>query len=295
MRHEVFARSRQTLNPILTWGKSQLKALGKIEARASAERMLEEVLGCNRILLYHKAHRPVPAKTFEKYQRLIALRRKRIPVDYLFGRCHFWNEILEVGPGCLIPRPSTEVLVERFIENAGFKKENRFSFLDLGCGSGAIGIALLRHFSQAQAIFSDISQKALDITRKNLRRYGLLGRASLTCSNLFAAFEKKERRSWDAVISNPPYLSGADLRNAQPEILYEPRVALDGGPDGYDFYRRILEKAPHYIKPHGVLVMEMGKGQARKLRRWCSGIFKRVAIFKDYAGIDRILMAKLDG
>ena len=290
-----FLRCRQTLDQTLTWGKSQLLALGKIEAHASAERMLEEVLGSNRMLLHLEACRPIPAKTLEKYRRLIRRRRKRIPVDYLFGRCHFWNEILEVGPGCLIPRPSTEVLVERFIENAGFRKEERFSFLDLGCGSGAIGISLSRHFPQAQATFSDVSQKALDITCKNLRRYGLLGRASLTRSNLFAAFEKKKRRTWDAVVSNPPYLSAADLKMAQPEILYEPRLALDGGPDGFHFYRMILEKAPHYLKPKGVLVMEMGKGQARKIRKECLGVFKKVEIFKDYAGIDRILIARLDG
>jgi release factor glutamine methyltransferase len=281
-----------TLHEALAWGQSQLKVLGKTEARASAERLLEEVLGCDRMRLYMDAHRPIPAKALGQFKRLIASRSRRIPLDYLFGRCHFWNEVLEVGPGCLIPRPSTEVLVERFIENAGFKKEDRFSFLDLGCGSGAIGLSLLRHFPNAKAVFSDMSPKALEITRRNLRRYGLLKRARLVRSNLFAAF-KKER--WDAVISNPPYLSANDLKVAQPEILKEPRLALDGGKDGYFFYRRILQEAPQFLNSRGILVLEMGKGQARKLKRWCSGAFRKAAIYKDYAKIDRILIAGLDG
>lgn len=278
---------------ILAWGQTQLKALGKIEARASSERLLEEVLGCNRMGLYLEAHRSIPKQAKAEYFRLIAQRRKRIPVDYLLGHCHFWDEILEVGPGCLIPRPSTEVLVEKFIENAGFKKEARFSFLDLGCGSGAIGLALLRYFPNAAATFSDISKQALGITRRNLKRYKLLKRASLVHSNLFSVFKKHQR--WDAVISNPPYLSAADLKIAQPEILYEPLVALDGGQDGFSFYRQIINQAPRYLTSGGTLTFEMGKGQASKLKKWCAANFKDTEIYKDYANIDRILIARLDG
>lgn len=281
-----------TASETLAWGQTQLKVLGKIEARASAERLLEEVLGCDRSQLYSEAKRPIPARSLTKYRQLISRRRGRVPVDYLFGRCHFWNEVLEVGPGCLIPRPSTEVLVERFIENTGFKKQDRFSFLDLGCGSGAIGIALLRHFPNAKATFADISQQALSITRKNLKHYGLTKRAVLVKSNLFSAFEKK---TWDAVISNPPYLSASDLKIMQPELRYEPLVALDGGTDGFDFYRSIIKEAPAHLKSGGVLVMEMGKGQAKKILKWCSTDFSSAVIFKDYAKIDRILVAKLHG
>lgn len=283
-----------TASETLAWGQTQLKVLGKIEARASAERLLEEVLGCDKAHLYLDARRSLPASALAKFRKLIAKRQKRVPVDYLFGRCHFWNEILEVGPGCLIPRPSTEVLVEKFIENAGFKKEQKFSFLDLGCGSGAIGIAILRHFPKAEAVFADISKEALSITRRNLKRYHLLERVKLVRSNLFAAF-KRNFEKWDAILSNPPYLSDADMKAAQPEILYEPHVALKGGADGLDFYRRIIKESPEHLNPGGVLTMEMGKGQAKKLAKWCSPAFQKVTIHKDYARIDRILIAGLNG
>ena len=288
--------SAPTRGKILAWGKSQLKVLGKTEARASAEIILGQVLGCERLRLYIETQEPVPVQVFKKYQRLVAQRKKRVPVDYLFKESHFWNEILEVGPGCLIPRPSTESLVEKFIEKSGFEKQDSFSFLDLGCGSGAIGIALLRHFPKARAVFSDISQQALLMTRKNLVRYRLLKRARLVRSDLFGVFEhEKKRPVWDAVLSNPPYLSDEDLKKLQPEILYEPHVALTGGRYGVDFYKTIARQAPSFLKKDGVLIFEMGKGQARQIKKWCLDSFATVEIFKDYAGIDRVLIARLHG
>ncbi len=312
MRHEAKGPKPEAFSPLnkvarkksgaltreqtLAWGKSQLKVLGSIEARASAEIILEQVLGCERLHLYLEARELVPSQAFKQYQRLVARRQKRVPVDYLFKECHFWNEVLEVGPGCLIPRPSTEVLVEKFIEDSGFQKQDSFSFLDLGCGSGAIGIALLRYFPKSHAVFSDISKQALEITRKNLKRYGLLKCARLVRSDLFRAFEsQKNRPAWNVILSNPPYLSDEDLKLAQPEILYEPRVALTGGRDGVDFYKKIAQQAPGFLKKNGQLVFEMGKGQARQIKKWCLNSFATAKIFKDYASVDRVLIARLHG
>lgn len=284
----------KTLEDALRWGRTQLKGLGKTEARASTERLLEEVLELDRLHIYLEARKPMKAREIRKFGRLIDQRKKRIPLDYLFGRTHFWNEVLEVGPGCLIPRPSTEILVEKFFEKSGFKKNESFSFLDLGCGSGAIGIALLRNYPKASAVFADISRQALAVTRKNIKHYGLLSRARMVHSDLFKYFERTKEK-WDAVVSNPPYLSAKDLKVAQPEILREPMAALDGGRDGLDLYRRIAADAPFYMKPGGLLVLEMGKGQAPAIKRFCSKAFNSIGIFKDYAKIDRVLMARLNG
>ncbi len=296
MQREPKSKAFSSREKTLAWGKSQLKVLGHTEACASAEIILGQVLNCERLQLYLETQNPVSVQAFKQYQSLVARRKKRVPVDYLFKECHFWNEVLEVGPGCLIPRPSTEVLVEKFIEQSGFQKQDSFSFLDLGCGSGAIGISLLRHFPKSRAVFSDISKQALEMTRKNLKRYGLLKRARLVRSDLFRFFENQKRKPvWDVVLSNPPYLSDQDLKVAQPEILYEPRVALTGGRDGFDFYKKIVQQTPAFLKSGGLLVLEMGKGQARQIKKWCLNSFATAEIFKDYAGIERVLIARLHG
>ncbi len=289
----TIARVR-TLEEALRWGDTQLKVLGKIEARASAERLLEEVLKLDRLHIYLEARQPISARDLKKYRSLIGQRKKRIPLDYIIGCTHFWNEVLDVGPGCLIPRPSTEILIEKFIENSGFKKDEAFSFLDLGCGSGAIGIAVLMAYPQANAVMADISKQALAVTKKNLKHHGLLKRARVVQSDLFKKFDPLKEK-WDAVLSNPPYLSAKDIKIAQPEVLKEPMAALFGGKDGLEMYRRITEKAPAYLKHGGLLMLEMGKGQAGRIRKFCETNFKAIQIFKDYAKIDRVLMARFHG
>ncbi len=294
---QVLSRNQtrpHTLEAVLSWGIFQLKGLGKIEARASAERLLEEVLGCDRFRLYLETKRLVPKSLAGRYRQWIGRRKKREPVDYLIGKTHFWNEVLKVGPGCLIPRPSTEVLVEKFIANSQFGNDRAFSFLDLGCGSGAIGIALLRYYPKARGTFADISAEALKITRRNLEQYALLKRAKLLRSDLFSGFQKAPQR-WDAILCNPPYLSDADMKIAQPEIRREPLVALHGGRKGIEIYKTVIDQAPSYIKKDGLLVFEMGKGQVAPIKKWCGKSFPNLQIFKDYANIDRVLIARRHG
>lgn len=274
----------------LRWGQSQLKVLGKIEALASTERLLGFLLGQDRLRLHLESQKKISSGIWKQYRGLISKRKKRVPLDYLIGNSHFWNEILEVGPGCLIPRPSTEVLLEKFFENSGLPQEQAFSFLDLGCGSGAIAIAVLRHYPKAKGVLSDISPAALGITKKNLRHYRLLKRAEVIQSNLFERFSKSGK--WDVILSNPPYLSERDLKIAQPEVLHEPLQALAGGKDGLEIYRHIISQAPRRLKEGGLLVLEMGKGQAGRIRKWCAKDFEAIRIFKDYLNVDRVLIAK---
>ncbi len=192
------------INSLLEWGRRELAGLGPEESKASAERLLEEVLGFERTFLYLKAGERVSKKRAGVYCRLILKRKTRVPAAYLLQKAYFWNEVLEVRSSCLIPRPETEILVETFIRHSGIQKQSSFIFLDLGTGTGAIGIALLRHFPRACGTFSDISRSALRVTKRNLKHYRLLSRAEIVCSDLFEKFLKKKRR-WDAVLSNPPY------------------------------------------------------------------------------------------
>ena len=296
--------SQSPLSDLLSWGMQELKALGPLEARVNAERLLEEITGLARHEIYSGE---TDETTDRKFRRLVGQRKKRIPLAYLVGKAYFWNETLEVEPGCLIPRPETETLVERFIEKSGFPANGQFQFLDSGCGSGAIGIALLRHFPNAEAVFCDISEKALEVTRRNLKRYGLSTRAQVVKSDLFenltgpGPIEKNRMgpgpvsAKWDAILSNPPYLGASDWKVLEPEILFEPREALDGGNDGLGFYRRIAREAGPFLRREGRLVLEAGIFQAEKISDLLSQtkLFREIQIFKDSIGIDRVVMARL--
>jgi release factor glutamine methyltransferase len=295
MRLKAKKEPQTVIGELLRWGSRELKHLGYAEARASAERLLEEISGLDRFHLYLDVKRIVPKKNLRTYRAWIRRRKRRVPVAYIVKKVAFWNETLEVKPGCLIPRPETEVLVERFMEKSGFEKQRKFSFLDLGSGSGAIGIAILRHYPNARGTFSDKSKKALAVTRKNLIRYALLNRSTTVLSDLFKAFQKKRYEKWDVIFTNPPYIAKKDLKNLQPEVLREPRLALDGGKDGLETCRKIFRQGPEYLNPGGLLLMEFGKGQAKKIAKESSKYFKDTEIFKDHAGIARTLLARQNG
>ena len=283
------------IGKILEWSRRELASLGAEEAGASAERLLEEVLGLERAFLYLNAGEGISKKKAEDYRRLILKRKARVPVAYLLRKAYFWNEVLEMRPGCLIPRPETEILVDAFIRHSGFQKQNRFSFLDLGSGSGAIGIALLRHFPKARGTFSDISRKALEVTRLNLKKYKLLNRAEIIGSDLFEKFGKSAGSKWAAILSNPPYVAQRDLPGLEPELKREPALALDGGKDGFLFYRKIIRQAKRFLVPEGWLVLEMGAGQSAKISSLISqNGFTGKKIFKDYSGIPRVMMARFE-
>lgn len=284
---------KSSVGELLGWGRRELAKLGKVEAQASSERILEDVLGFDRARLYLSAPERLSQKAVLKFKRLVGLRKSRIPLAYLLGKAHFWNEVLRVGPGCLIPRPETEILVEQFIREAGFAKDDSFTFLDLASGSGAIGLALLNHFPKSRGVFSDVSPAALGWTRRNIKSYGFSSRAEIVRSDLFSAW--KQNPKWNAIVCNPPYLSAKDWRTAQPELRREPREALQSGKDGYEFYRRLIPEAPRYLKTGGRLFLEIGKGQARTIQKLLNenSFYQTVRIFKDYAKIDRVIMAKI--
>ncbi len=284
------SNSEFTIKDLLFWGKEKLQDLGREEAQVSAERLLQAVLNFDRTRLHLEADRKISSEVSLHYQRLIDRRRRREPVAYLAGESFFWKERLEVGPGCLIPRPETEILVGQFLEISGFKPKDAFSFLDLGSGSGAIGIAILREFPKSHGTLVDISPSALSITKKNIHQYHLENRTEVILSDLFSGLAGQR---FDAILSNPPYLSESDWKNVGPEILFEPREALAGGTDGCDFYRKIAQEAPAYLRRAGWLALEAGIGQSKKIHQWLSDRFDNLYLFDDDAGISRVVMGQL--
>lgn len=280
----------QTIQGVLEWGCSELSFLSADEARNEMEWILCEVLGINQSVLFLEYANRIDFKFFEKIKEIIGRRCKREPLAYILGRAPFYEECLSVSPDCLIPRPETEILVEHFLQASGFTSTDTFCFLDLGTGSGAIALSLLRKFPNAKATLSDISERALAVAQKNLRAYGLTSRAEFICSNYFEALRE---RQWQAIISNPPYLSAKDFEALQSEISFEPHLSIWGGLDGLDFYRRLSVELSDHLKPDGFFALEMGQGQAEAVKKLFEDQnFSGLQIVTDYAGIQRVLSGK---
>ncbi len=282
---------------MLAWGQAELTALGPHESRTHAEYLLEEASGLAR-WQFERAE-AVPAEICRRFEAWIAERKKRVPLAYVTGRAYFRHEVLEAGPGCLIPRPETEQLVEYFVTRSGFKKEHAFAFLDMGTGTGAIAISLLRIFTKARAVLADVSEEALTYARRNVEKYGLSARAECVQTDLFsnlaaAARQTEGGQGWQAILSNPPYVAETELAGLEPELSYEPRLALAGGADGLDYYRRLAAQSPKFLLPGGWIVLEAGFGQTAAIFDLLAGAgFEGIQIYKDDAGIDRVVMARL--
>jgi len=278
---------------LLLWGQEELAGLGLREARTSAEYLLEEASGLKCWQIRLRAEEKPAAALAEKYCGWIEQRRQRVPAAYVTGKAYFRDESLDVGPDCLVPRPETELLVEAVIQGTGFETARRFEFLDLGTGSGAIAVSLLKYFPNASAVMADISSGALRAAGQNAERCGVAGRCQILTSDFFSAFQSADlKKAWPVIVSNPPYLAEADWQRVEPELLYEPRVALDGGRDGLDAYRRIAREAGDFLEQQGMLFLEVGQGQSSAVRGLLlEQHFTDIRILKDFSGIDRIVTA----
>ncbi len=223
----------------------------------------------------------------EKYFDLIHKRIKKIPLTHLTNNREFFGNNFYVDENVLDPRPDSETLVEMII-----KKYQNSSFLklcEIGCGSGCLIISLLKHFKDWRGIAIDISKKALEIAQKNAHNNEVFGRIEFLESNLFKDF--KDNQIFDIIISNPPYIPTADIENLQDEVrLYEPRIALDGGLDGLDFYRNIANQSRKFLKNNGNIFLEIGHNQHQEVIDIFEKFnFKFIDSAKDLSGIIRVL------
>ena len=210
------------------------------------------------------------------------------PVAYLIGEWEFYGVPLDISEAVLIPRPDTEVLAARAIEMASAYDAPRV--LDLCAGSGCVGLALAKHVPDARVLLGELDDKAISICRRNIRRNALSSRVSVIRVN---ALEQPPRQlgEFDVIVSNPPYIPTADIDTLDASVReHEPRLALDGGADGLDFYRAICALWRDALRPTGKLLFEVGIGQADTvLRLMRAGGFGDVQIVKDYNGIPRVV------
>ena len=276
---------KNSVNNILKSAATRLEAAGIENPRLDAEILLAHVIKWRRLNLYIEAEKILPLESALRFNELINRRLEGIPVAYLTGAKEFMGLAFAVNENVLIPRPETEILTELVGEYLrGLGKE--VIFADLGAGSGAICISILKFVKSAWAIAVDISNDALEVAKFNAIKFHVEDRIKFFCGDLFAPLTKK----FDAIVSNPPYIPTRDLKTLQAEVQREPTIALDGGEDGLNVYRRIISDAPKFLVDGGILAVEIGINQAAAVRN----LFERakfvdVTIFKDLAGIERVI------
>lgn len=256
-----------------------------------ARLILAMVLGCEGAHLHAHPEKVVSAEELARVGSLARRRMAREPMAYILGEREFWSTSFLVSPDVLIPRPESELLVERAVALAGDGRES--GVLDLCAGSGAVGLAIASELTEARVTLLDACPKALAVARRNAERLGFESRTSLLASNLFEALAKGE--GFDLIASNPPYVATGELGGLMPEVSsFEPRLALDGGADGMDCIRRIIEEAPGYLARGGFLLIEMdprqmAEAEALSVQR---GSYRAARRHKDLAGRERVLELK---
>jgi release factor glutamine methyltransferase len=214
------------------------------------------------------------------YEQAVRRLENREPLAYVLGEWYFYDEVYSVSPACLIPRPDTEHLVEELIR----RLPKGALFADLCTGSGCIAISTLAHRPDCRAVAVDLSEDALIIAKENAVRNGVFDRIEFRCGDVLRGDVLGCDR-FDAIVSNPPYIVTAVIDTLEPEVQREPRMALDGGEDGLDFYRVLLASYPKNVKDDGFFLFEIGYDQGASLRSLCPCEIK-----KDYGGNDRVAL-----
>lgn len=256
--------------------------------RRDAEVMLAHLLERDRAWLLAHPEAELSAAQLAEFCAQIARREEREPLQYITGVQEFFGLSLKVTPATLIPRPETEHLVEAVLAWAATQTQTKLRVLDVGTGSGAIAIALAKNLPHAEVSASDVSTAALAVARGNAERLG--ARVRFVESDLLVAFA--EFPLFDVIAANPPYVPDSDGAMLQREVRdFEPWVALFGGSDGLDLYRRLIPQARTALRTGGRLAMELGFGQSEALKDLLQG-WRDVRFVEDYAGIPRIALAE---
>jgi release factor glutamine methyltransferase len=283
---------------LLHFGEVELQGAKVTEYELDARLLLEYCTGKSRTEIFLDAGSEVNQEIQESYLLLLGRRKKREPVAYILGEQEFWSLPFSVSPDVLIPRPETEFLLDRVFALTEPENFQKGHILDLCCGSGVIATVLAKE--TGKTIFaSDISSKALEMTKKNSSRHHLGSLVVLVQGNLLSPF--REERKFSLIVSNPPYVSSFDVENSLlPEVVvYEPHLALDGGVRGLERIKEIRDRLPMVLCPGGQCFIEIGADQGAAVRKlFMENVagrpgFQRVEILVDYAGRDRVVHARL--
>lgn len=279
-----------TVKALVNWTGDFLRQKGIENPQKEARLLLGHVLGCEPI---HVIARYDEAPTDDQKTHFRELIRKRVegwPVAYLTGVRDFYLLPFEVSPAVLIPRPDTETLVLQAISL--LKNKPQAKVLDLGTGSGCIAVSLAHQCKGIQLTAVDISPDAAEVAKRNAAKHGVNAQVQVLVGNLFEPVPAGSQ--FDLIVSNPPYISLKELAELSPEVRdYEPRQALDGGPDGLAFYRRIADQAADFLVPGGQLLLEIGSTQETAVRQvFAASPWELGPTLKDLGQRPRVVQAK---
>lgn len=282
------SRKMWTISSLLAWTIKYFQSKNIASARLDAEVLLAHLLGQKRIYLYVHFDEPLQEEELNKFHDYVVKRANHMPVAYIIGEKEFMGLPFKVTRDTLIPRPDTEILVENVISN--INKEQEVTIADIGTGSGAIILSLLANLPKACGTAVDISAKALAVAKENAQSLDVIDRCDFAEGDLLSPLADKK---FDVIVSNPPYIPKADMAGLESDVKdYEPHSALTDNGDGLSFYRRLWREASGYLNDGGFMAVEIGIHEAEAVKQFAiENNWQNVQIIKDYAGIDRVVMA----
>ena len=273
---------------LINEGSYKLKQSDITSHQLDAEILLSKVLNKTRENLLINLEENIDSKNVKKFEKLIRRRSLNEPIAYIIKKKEFWSRTFEINNDTLIPRPETELMIEKLVY---IYKQKKINILDIGTGSGCILISLLSELKQSNCIGIDISKKAIKIAIKNAKKNNQKNNIKFLNRSLSNFYHKK----FDLVVSNPPYIRTRDIKNLDRSIkYYEPKIALDGGNDGLDVIRKVIYKSRKILKLNGLLALEIGNGQHKKVSKILrDNNFKEKFLIKDYRDNVRCIISTL--
>ncbi|MBK7404646.1 MAG: peptide chain release factor N(5)-glutamine methyltransferase [Phycisphaerales bacterium] len=307
-----------TTRKLLAWMKEAFAKAGIDSPQLCAEMLVSHVLGCERLKLYMDPERPASPLERQQLRDLTARALQDEPVQYLVGEAWFFSLPFRVDKRVLIPRPATGTIVEHVLQYAratpGFGGEPGGGFgegvviADVCTGSGCIAVSLAKHMPAAHVVATDVSGDALDVARANAERHHVAERVDLLEGDLLRPLEghaaTKGRGTVHYLVSNPPYIPDDEWESADPAVgvqanvkAFEPEIALRGGRDGLDLVRPLLAEGPKFLRPGGLILIEVAASRAAEARALAeaSGLLESVTVLKDFEGLPRTVVARRKG
>lgn len=280
------------IKDIINYGVAMIK--NTESPSLETQMMIAKVIEKDRLYIMLNLEEDIDESKVEIIKTMIDKRKDSYPLQYILGEREFWGMDFKVSEGVLIPRQDTEILIEETLKKLKDNKhKSNLKGFEIGVGSGIISITLLKEIETLTMIGVDINDKAIELTKANALKHEVSDRLCILNSNLFEKINKENQ--FDFIISNPPYIETKVIDSLQEDIKqHEPKLALDGGEDGLDFYRAIIEQSKSYISPEGFIAFEIGYNQAEAVKKiFVENGYPNVTIAKDLAGFDRVVIGMI--